>query len=89
MAGELRARDVRSMLAGRVDPAVSTVLETIAEQQFFLAKGCMEMGQLVTQMADMMPEFLAIAEKTKGALDTMQRPKDDLGVIVEGEDANG
>ena len=79
MAGELRAREVREKLKGRVDPHVSEVLENIAEQQFHIAKAVTQVVQIVDTLVDQYQDVIKIAGNLKDAHARLNPPEDDVG----------
>lgn len=77
MAGELKARDVRFKLKGRVDPILLEVLETLAEQQNQLAKNQGSTAMLVDQMADITTNFVGVAEQMKKTIEKTGKQEED------------
>lgn len=75
---QLRARDIRDKLKGKVDPAVVQTLEILAEQQHHLDKGFAEIVLLVNQMADILPGMVAVAEQMKKTIEAHRIPDDGL-----------
>lgn len=80
----LKARDVRERLKGRVDPQVSFVLEALAEQQHTMIKSIMEISQMVDKMADIIGNFVQVADNMKRTVDGMKgADKDDLPAVTQ------
>lgn len=77
MAGELRARDVRFKLQGKIEPELLKVLEELAEQQHNLAKNQGNIVMLVDQMADITKNFVGVADNMKKAMDAMRGPEEE------------
>jgi uncharacterized membrane-anchored protein YhcB (DUF1043 family) len=74
MAGEVRARDVRYKLQGKIEPELLKVLEELAEQQHNLAKNQGTLAMLVDQMADITKNYVGVAEQMKKTIDSMREP---------------
>lgn len=61
----MRARQVRELLQGNVDPRLLKVLESLAEQQHHLDKGLGECAQMIVQMEKIITDFVGVAENMK------------------------
>lgn len=80
----LKARDVRDRLKGRVDPQVSYCIEALAEQQHTMIKSIMELSQMVDKMADILSNFVQVAENMKNTVNGMKgAAEDDLPPVTQ------
>jgi hypothetical protein len=65
--GTMRARDVRFLLKGKVEPDVSHVIEALAEKLHENEKNLTVMGGAVTQMMEIVSNMVDVADKMKSA----------------------
>lgn len=82
--GVMRGRDVRVMVQGKVDPAVQTVLEHLAEINHGNMLHIASLAQMFDQMTDIIQQFSDVANNMKTRTDQMARAMRDE---VDGERA--
>ena len=84
--GVMRARDVKVMLAGKVDPAVSAVIEQLAEINHGNVLHLASMASMLDKMTDIIQSFTEVAANMKDRTDQMARSMADE---VEGAPTDG
>lgn len=68
----MKAREVRELLKGKIDPAVSSVIEAVAEQQSVHSEQMLILAQANDQMMDMINSSLTIAGNMKDMIEAVQ-----------------
>lgn len=74
--GDMRARDVRAALKGKVDPDLLLTLEALAEVQFQHTKEMSVMASAISQMADIIAQFATVSENMKSTIVEMRGQRD-------------
>jgi hypothetical protein len=77
----MKAREVRELLRGKIDPAVSSVIEALAEDISVQKEQLLQLATMYDGIINMNAQIVDIAGNMRGALDQMKS--------VEGDEVDG
>lgn len=78
----MKAREVRELLRGKVDPSVSAVIEAVAEGQSVQAEQLLMVAQGYDRILDMIGDVMTISGNMKDALQSVEGDSTDDGPTV-------
>lgn len=69
----IKAREVREMCHGKVDPNVVKVMEALAEEQNAIKEQMVMMAQTIDQMTNIIANVVTVGENMKNTVDSLKR----------------
>lgn len=81
----VKAREIREMLQGKVDPGVIQFMCAMAEDNMALSQQLMELAQMFDKMVEMTQGIIGAVGHAKGAIEKMQgiNPADQRNVELD------